>query len=199
MSGVAPIRALVFALALLLPGVFEAAEPQAPTARTDGAYYVAYRTPAHIARSSPDVFHGIATDLLDFLKRNEVNIIADPERGTIQTNELFSVESLLNLTKNAGAIYLVYVTVDRPAASWLKVTVQCYDLSGKVLWEEHASSAGGLSGKGAPSKTMEHLEKKLLPRIGQTGLPKVQKPGAATATGPIESRHGPDWTKGVRL
>jgi hypothetical protein len=78
--------------------------------------------------------------MLDFLKRNEVKIIADPERGTIQTDELFSLDSLLNLTKNAGATSLLYVTVDRPATSWLKVTVQCYDLSGKVLWEEHASA-----------------------------------------------------------
>jgi hypothetical protein len=65
--------------------------------------------------------------------------------------------------------------VDRPATSWLKVTLQCYDLSGKALWEEHTSSAGGLSGKGAPSKTIENLKKKILPRIGQPGLPKMQK------------------------
>jgi len=57
--------------------------------------------------------------MLDFLKKNDVNIIADPERGTIQTNELFSADSLLNLTRSAGATYLLYVTVDRPATSWL--------------------------------------------------------------------------------
>jgi hypothetical protein len=182
---IAAMGALVFAVdALFLLSVFAGAESQAPPGtKTDGAYFVAYRTPAHISRSSPDVFHGIASDMLDFLKRNEVKIIADPERGTIQTDELFSLDSLLNLTKNAGATSLLYVTVDRPATSWLKVTVQCYDLSGKVLWEEHASATSGLSGKGAPTKTMEHLEKKLLLRIGQPGLPKVQKATAATTTG----------------
>jgi hypothetical protein len=181
---IAAMGALVFAVdALFLLSVFAGAESQPPGTKTDGAYFVAYRTPAHISRSSPDVFHGIASDMLDFLKRNEVKIIADPERGTIQTDELFSLDSLLNLTKNAGATSLLYVTVDRPATSWLKVTVQCYDLSGKVLWEEHASATSGLSGKGAPTKTMEHLEKKLLLRIGQPGLPKVQKATAATTTG----------------
>jgi len=137
-------------------------------------YYVVYRTPAHVSRSSPEVFHEIATDLLDFLKKSDVNVVADPERGTIQTTELFSVESLLNLTKDAGATYLLYVTVDRPAAAWLKLTVQCYDLSGKILWEEHVSANSGLSGKGAPKKTEENIEKKLVPRIGQPGLPKLQ-------------------------
>lgn len=148
--------------------------PCSSGAHSDGVYYVVYRTPAHVSRSSPEVFHEIATDLLDFLKKSDVNVVADPERGTIQTTELFSVESLLNLTKDAGATYLLYVTVDRPAAAWLKLTVQCYDLSGKILWEEHVSANSGLSGKGAPKKTEENIEKKLVPRIGQPGLPKLQ-------------------------
>jgi hypothetical protein len=147
----------------------------------DGVYYVAYRTPAHVSRSSPDVFHDVANEMLDFLKKNDVNVVADPERGTIETNELFSLDSLLSLTKNAGATYLLYLTVDRPAASWLKMTVQCYDLSGKLLWEEYASASGGLSGKGAPSKVMENLRKKLSPRIGQPGLPNGQRTGRAAS------------------
>jgi len=160
-------------------------------ANLNGVYYVAYRTPAHVARSSPDVFHGVANDMLDLLKTNDVNVVADPERGTIETNELFSVDSLLSLTKNAGATSLLYLTVDRPATSWLRLTLQCYDLSGKLLWEEHASSSGGLSGRGAPSKSMENLKKKLLPRIGQPGLPKIKKPAQAAEvvqTGATSSR-----------
>ena len=173
-----PSRKIALAMpTILLPGLLVVFAAQSPsTAKTEGVYYVAYRTPAHVSRSSPDVFHEVANGMLEFLKQNDVNIVADPERGTIQTSELFSTGSLLNLTRSASANYLLYVTVDRPAASWLKVTFQCYDLSGKALWEEHASSAGGLSGKAAPSKTMENLKKKLLPRIGQPGLPKVPKP-----------------------
>jgi len=183
MSCCEPPRALVLAVATnLVLSFFAASQTQGPAGtKTDGAYYVAYRTPAHVSRSSPDVFHELASDTLDFLKSNDVNIIADPERGTIQTDELFSLDSLLNLTKNAGATHLLYLTVDRPAASWLKVTLQCYDLSGKVLWEEHASAASGFSGKGAPSKTLASLKKKLVPRVGQPGLPKVQKPAGVPA------------------
>ncbi len=157
-------------------------QTQAPVdAKSDGVYYVAYRTPAHVSRSSPDVFHEVANKILDFLKKSDVNVVADPERGTIETNELFSLDSLLSLTKNAGATSLLYLTVDRPATSWLKATFQCYDLSGKLLWEEHASASGGLSGGGAPSKVMENLRKKLSRRTGQPGLPKAQKPAQAAA------------------
>jgi len=150
-----------------------------PAAKLDGVYYVAYRTPAHVTRSSPEVFHEVANEMLEFLKKKDVNVIADPERGTIETNELFSLDSLMDLTKNAGASSLLYVTVDRPAASWLKMTLQCYDSSGKLLWEEHASASSGFSGKGAPTKVMENLKKKLSSRIGQTGLPKAQRAGHA--------------------
>ena len=181
-----PSRAVVLAVDAILPlTLFAVGQAKGPTAaKAEGVYYVAYRTPAHVSRSSPDIFHEIANDTLEFFKSSDVDIITDPERGTIQTSELFSLDSLLNLTKNAGASYLLYLTVDRPATSWLKVTLQCYDLSGKPLWEEHVSSSGGLTGKGAPSKVLEKLKKKLLPRIGQTGLPKVQKPAAV-----VESSH----------
>ena len=158
-------------------------------AKAAGVYYIAYRTPAHVTRSSPDVFHGVAADVLDLLKKDDVNVVADPERGTIETNELFSLESLLSLTKNAGATSLLYLTVDRPAVSWLKLTLQCYDLSGKLLWEEHASASGGLSGKSAPSKTVENLKKKLQPRIGQPGLPRVKNPDQAAV---LLRRYGPE-------
>jgi len=178
-------RALVLAVdTILLLSFFASGQTQDPPGtKKDGAYYFAYRTPAHVSRSSPDVFDETAKNTLDFLKSNDVNIIADPERGTIQTDELFSLDSLLNLTKNAGATHLLYLTVDRPATSWLKVTLQCYDLSGEVLREEHASATSGFSGKGAPTKTIEGLRKKLLPRVGQPGLPKVQKSVPVPATG----------------
>jgi len=187
---------LVFGVAIFLLGFSAALEAQAPsTSQVEGAFYIAYRTPAHISRSSPDVFHGIANETLEFLKSSEVNIISDPERGIIQTDELFSLDSLLNLTKNAGATYLLYLTVDRPAASWVKVTLQCYDLAGKLHWEEHATVTSGMSGKNAPTKAVENLKKKLLPRIGQPGLPKVQKPASAPTA---ESRAKPSGCGRVR-
>lgn len=139
----------------LVFGVSLNAEPQTSAAQTEGVYVVAYRAPNHIKASSPQVFHGFADDLIGYLKSRDVNILEDPERGILQTDELISVESLLNLTKNAGAKYLFLVTVERPVTKWMKVTAQAYDLSGKLLWSEEANSGGTtMTGKGAPEKTL---------------------------------------------
>jgi len=166
-------------LLVLLCSLSVAAQTKAPSAsQAEGAFFVAYRTPKHVTTSTPDVFHGIANDLLAYLEANEVRIVKDPERGIIQTDELFSLQSLLNLTKNAGATHLLYLTVDRPIAAWVKVTLQCYDLSEKLLWQEQASVASGMTGKNAPAKAVANLKKKIQPRIGQPGLPKVEKTAA---------------------
>lgn len=157
------------------------AKAQSSATLTEGVYVVAYRAPSHIKYSSPQVFHGFANDLISYLKSRDVNILEDPERGILQTDELMSVESLLNLTKNAGAKYLFLATVERPATKWMKATVQAYDLSGKLLWSEEADSGGmAMTGKGAPEKTLKQLQKKLDPRIDQPGLPK-KSPSASSS------------------
>lgn len=160
--------ALAFALSMLVT-----ISAVAAAAQTEGVYVVAYRAPNHIKFSSPEVFHGFAKDLIGYLKSRDVNILEDPERGILQTDQLISVESLLNLTKNAGATYLFLATVDRPATKWMKVTVQAYDLSGRLLWSEEADSGGmTMTGKGAPEKILKLLQKKLDSRIDKPGLPK---------------------------
>lgn len=170
------------AIGLLLSFVaFLDVKAQTSAAQTEGVYVVAYRAANHIKLSSPQVFHGFANDLITYLKSRDVNIVEDPERGILQTDELMSVESLLNLTKNAGAKYLFLTTVERPATKWLKATVQAFDLSGKLLWSEEADSGGmAMTGKGAPEKTLKLLQKKLDPRIDKPGLPK-KSPSAASS------------------
>jgi hypothetical protein len=61
--------------------------------------------------------------------------------------------------------------VDRPAAAWLKITVQCFDESGKQLWEEHAEKKSGLNGKSAPHDMGEKIKSKLEAHMGKEGLP----------------------------
>src|SRR5260370_30031863 len=82
-----------------------------------GVYYAAFRTSAHIARSSPEIFHGVSQDLLEYLKSKGVCIVSDPERGVLETSDQMSPESMLRLAKFAGASSLLLVTIDRPAAS----------------------------------------------------------------------------------
>ena len=137
-----------------------------------GSYLVCSRTPAHVSRSSADVFHEASDTVKSYLEENHVQLVSDPVRPMIQTEEVFSNDSLLRLAKDAGAMYLLHLLVDRPASQWLKLTVECYDVSGKFLWQEAATSGmGGLNGKNAMAKTMAKLTKQLAPRIGKPGLP----------------------------
>ena len=171
-----------FPLAAVLLLLASAAQAQqkvtdATSAKTEakqikgGVYYAAFRTSAHIARSSPEIFHGVSQDLLDYLKSKSVCIVADPERGVLETSDQMSTESMMRLAKLAGASGLLLVTVDRPAASWLKITVQSFDESGKQLWEENADKKSGLNGKSAPHDVGEKIKSKLAPHVGKEGLP----------------------------
>ena len=172
-------RKFSFTAILLLLGVAQAQQKvtDAASAGTDakqgkgGVYYASFRTSAHIARSTPEIFHGISQDLLDYLKSKGVRMVADPERGVLETSDQMSMESMLRLAKLAGADSLLLVTVDRPAAAWLKITVQCFDESGKQLWEEHAEKKSGLNGKSAPHDMGEKIKSKLEAHMGKKGLP----------------------------
>jgi hypothetical protein len=149
-----------------------------------GVYFAAFRTSAHIARSSPEIFHGVSQDLLDFLKSKGVRIVADPERGVLETSDQMSTESMMRLAKLAGASGLVLVTVDRPAASWLKITVQSFDESGKQLWEESADKKSGLNGKSAPHDVGEKIKSKLATHIGKEGLPMDSAGSGSSSNAP---------------
>lgn len=143
----------------------------ATTQSNSGVYYAAFRTSAHISRSSPEIFHAVSQDLLDYLKSKGVRVVADPERGILETSDQMSTASMLRLAKLAGASSLLLVTVDRPAASWLKITVQSFDDNGKQLWEENADKKSGLSGKSAPHDVGEKIKSKLDRHVGKEGLP----------------------------
>lgn len=149
-----------------------------------GVYYAAFRTSAHIARSAPEIFHGVSQDLLDHLKSKGVFIVADPERGFLETSDQMSSESMLRLAKLAGASFLLLVTVDRPAAAWIKITVQSFDESGKQLWEESADKKSGLNGKSAPHDVGEKIKSKLAAHIGKEGLPIDPARSGISSTSP---------------
>lgn len=145
--------------------------PATATTTSGGVYYIAFRTSAHIARSGPEVFHQVSSDMLAYLTSHNVNVVSDPERGTIETTNAMSVESMTRLARHAGAQSVLLVTVDRPAAAWLKILVQAYDLDGKLLWEESADKKSGMNGGNAPQVVGERIQKKLEPHLGKQGLP----------------------------
>lgn len=147
----------VVCLATLLPAQSTGSAPSAG----GGVYVAAYRTPAHVRTSSPDVFHAAVDAVVELLKANNVNLVSDPDRPMIQTTDVISVSSLVNIARDTGAAYLLLIIVDRPLAKWIKISLQEYDLSGKPLWQEEASEGGGMSGKKGLTKTIEKLKPKL--------------------------------------
>jgi hypothetical protein len=178
-----PLLLLLLATAVLAQqNVNSATTENAP--KSGGVYYAAFRTSAHISRSSPDIFRSVSQDLLAHLKSKGVMIVADPERGVLETSDQMSTESMLRLAKLAGASGLLLVTVDRPAASWIKITVQSFDETGKKLWEESADKKSGLSGKTAPHEVGEKIKSKLEAHLGKDGLPIATTAGQATSSLP---------------
>lgn len=164
------------------PASFPPPSPAPAEAVGHGSYVMVYRTPRHISYSSPDIFHGITQTVLDFLGEHHVPVVRDPDRETtIETSELFSTDSMVRLARGAGAAHLLYVTVDRPLTKWVKITVQCYDLAGKQLWQEEASNGGGVSGKSGLNKTLATLREKLQARAGQACLAGDASPAPAPA------------------
>jgi len=160
-----------FLLLLTLIPAHESQDTSAKTPSEPAVYMVVFRTPAHVRHSSPQVFHGFTHDLWSYLREKNVPLKVDPERGTIETESEMSVGSMLNIAKQAGATSLLFVTVDRPFSKWIKVTVQSYDLDGKLMWSEQASDAGSMTGKGGYKKTLERLQTSLARRLGGPGLP----------------------------
>ncbi len=139
----------------------------------EGSYLFIYRTPAHVQRSDPDTFHNAARAVRDLLREQQVSIFEDPMRGTIETSETFSMESVLNLARQSGGTYLIYVTIDRPVTKWLKILLQCYDLNGKLVWQEEAAHGGGWNSSESIKKITNELNKRLTPRLGGPGLPPI--------------------------
>ena len=87
---------------------------------------------------------------------------------------------MLNIARQVQANSLLFVTVDRPFTKWIKVTMQAYDLSGKLLWQEEASDAGSMTGKGGYQKTLKRIEASLSKRLGTPGLPLQVQPSGTS-------------------
>lgn len=137
-----------------------------------GVYVVTYRAPGHVIKSTPDVFHSAAADVRKALTAGGVVLVEDKERGFIENESKMSLESMTKLAREAGAEFLLFVTVDRPTTKWIKLTLQSYDLNAKLLWEEPVDSGmSGMSGASGYKKCFENLDKKLPKRIGGPGLP----------------------------
>jgi len=152
------------------------AQTSAPSSgNPESSFIAAFRTSAHVKRSSPLAFNQAVDDVVEFLRSSGVALANDPLRDSSRViprlQEDMSREDLLASAKDAGATYLLVLTVDRPFAPWIKLKLECFDQVGKPLWEEEASYGGGVTGASAVTKTVEKLKRQLQVRLGQPGLP----------------------------
>ncbi len=158
-------------LALLLMGlesVLGMAQTQPP--RPGAVYLAAFRTPAHVQYSKPEVFHEVVASFVQYLESRHVVIVQDPVRKRIESADLIPISTLANIARDAQATSLLVLTVDRPKTKWVKITVKAFDLEGMSLWSETVDEGGGLSGKNGVAKALDKLKKCLEPRLGHPGL-----------------------------
>ena len=148
------------------------AQAQAPSlAASPQVFVFVQRSSSHIRFSKSEVFHNVLDDLTSYFNQKNVVMAVDQFGGRTNSEEDMSLSTVQSIARDAGATYLLYALVERPVTKWIKVTVSCYDMSGRKLWAEEASSGGGMSGGHGLEVTLGRLHEKLDKRIGQRGLP----------------------------
>jgi S1-C subfamily serine protease len=118
-------------------------------------------------------FQAIFLELLNFLASHGIEIANQPSEFHPVTGDAASLNYLLGYLPKMGAESLLYVKVEHGWSNIHRLDVQCFDAKGQMLWEEKASSAHSwaTTESGAAKAVVEQMEKKLIPRIGQPGLP----------------------------
>jgi len=141
-----------------------------------GVFFAALRTQNHIARSDSNKFNEAVDSVEQFLTSNKVVLREDPVRTKFRLESTMSKENLIHVAEDAGASYVLQLTVDRPATSWIELTMQCFDLQGKQLWEERGSGANQFTSTGHVQKAVKKLTSRLAPKLGTECLPQSGGP-----------------------
>ena len=125
------------------------------------------RTDRHAKYSKPEVFHDALADILNYLAAKNIAIAVDEFGGRNHAEGAIPMDTVLSIGRDAKANNVLYFAVDRPVTKWIKISVQCFDMNGKQLWQDEASNGGGLSGAHGLDATTKALHSKLDARIGQ--------------------------------
>ena len=176
------IKAAILVLGLLFASLSLAQEqstPPQPAAPASAAgtieqqkvFLFVQRTDRHAKYSSPEMFHNVLNDLLDYLKTKNVAIAVDDFGGRNHAEGATPLDTVFTIAGDAKASRVLYVVVDRPATKWLKITVQSFDMNRKELWREEVSSGGGMSGAHGFEVCTRKIHAQLEKHVGQDGLP----------------------------
>ena len=169
----------VFLLLVILFAIFSIAQEQSTAASAASSanvnqqkvFVFVQRTDRHAKYSSPEVFHDVLTDLLDYLKTKNVAIAVDEFGGRNHAEGTTPLDTIFTIARDAKASSVMYIVVDRPVTKRLKITVQCFGMNQKQLWLGEASSGGGLSGSHGFEVSTKKIHAQLDKRLGQDGLP----------------------------
>jgi hypothetical protein len=140
-------------------------------------FVFADRTDRHAKYSKSEVFHSVVDDVQAFLIENKVSMAKDEFGGRSYSENETPTETILNIARDSKATFVLHLNVDRPVTKWIKVTVRCYDISGKLLWEDKAESGGGFSGEHGLEVTKKRLRELLSKKVGQEGMPLMLPTG----------------------
>jgi hypothetical protein len=150
---------------------------QPPSIGAHGAFLFVYRTPAHIRSSSPNVFEQVKIKITEYLAGQHVDVRKVEESDfsalageNLQITGIADMPDVFQKARSVGASHVLFLTVDRPMSSWVKLKMQCFDFSGTALWEEVVANASALSGGIALKSALKKMEERLAVRIGQPGL-----------------------------
>jgi len=155
--------------------VAENATPARPSTSASTAprlLVLGQRTQAHIKASSPEIYHSIEEDLMQFLQNNRIPMVAETSARPLETVPNFDVYTAAGGLQRYDASHYFLITVDRPFNAWVKITASCYDRNGGMLWNDF-SEARGFSEIGPVGirRALDKLRNKLLLRIAQRQLP----------------------------
>ena len=177
-----PVLLLISFLASTTMGQIPGSLPSKRAVQTSdgeahGVYLFVLRTPAHIHFSSFAVCEQVKDTVSQYLSEHQIEVrkvdespcSAIPGENLIVT-DIGDFPDVLQRARLAGASHVLFLTVDRPWKSWLKLKLQCLDLSGTVMWEEVVSNSSALTGAGGLKSASKEMAKRLDARIGQPGL-----------------------------
>jgi hypothetical protein len=118
-------------------------------------------------------FQVVFLELENALTTDGVRLANMPSAMQQVNGDSVSIQNLLGKVQGQGSDSLLYVTVDHGYGTSHHARVQCFDASGKLLWEEKASSIGhwAPTEQAAVNSVVNQLSKKLKSHVGKPGLP----------------------------
>jgi len=119
-------------------------------------------------------FQFVFLELENALAADGVQIANKPSAMQTVNGDSVSIQNLLNIAQKQGSDSLLYLTIEHGSTpTGHSGRLQCFDATGKLLWEEKASSIGhwASTNQAAAKAVAEQLKKKIKVHTGKPGMP----------------------------